>query len=48
VKAAMIADVVFAKDDLARWCAREGIAVVPFERLDDVLAALVPVAEVGA
>lgn len=48
VKAAMLADVVFAKDDLARWCAREGIGFVPFERLDDVLAALVPVAEVGA
>jgi len=47
VKAAMLADVVFAKDDLARWCSREGVAFVPFERLDDVLAALVPVAEVG-
>jgi 2-hydroxy-3-keto-5-methylthiopentenyl-1-phosphate phosphatase len=47
VKAAMLADVVFAKDDLARWCSREGVAFVPFERLADVLAALVPVAEVG-
>ena len=39
-KAALLADVVFAKDTLAEWCARYGIAFVAFETLADVRAAL--------
>jgi len=41
-KAALLADVVFAKGVLARWCALNGVAHVPFETLADVHAALVP------
>jgi HAD superfamily phosphoserine phosphatase-like hydrolase len=41
-KAALLADVVFAKDTLATWCARNGIAFVPFVTMRDVLDALVP------
>ena len=41
-KAALLADVVFAKGTLAAWCARNGIAFVPFSTLRDVLDVLVP------
>src|SRR3954470_5312798 len=52
-KAALLADVVFAKvtsgseqpmkpGTLAAWCARNGIAFVPYGTLRDVLHALVP------
>ena len=40
-KAALLADVVFAKAGLAAWCARNGVAFVPFETLADVQRALV-------
>ncbi len=40
-KAALLADVVFAKAGLAVWCARNGVAFVPFETLADVQRALV-------
>ncbi len=39
-KAALLADVVFAKDVLARWCAQAGVAHHPFETLADVRHAL--------
>ena len=39
-KAALLADVVFAKGVLARWCADAGVAHQHFETLDDVRAAL--------
>jgi 2,3-diketo-5-methylthio-1-phosphopentane phosphatase len=35
-KAALLADVVFAKGALARWCARNGAGFVPFETLAEV------------
>jgi 2-hydroxy-3-keto-5-methylthiopentenyl-1-phosphate phosphatase len=41
-KAALLADVVFAKGTLAQWCARQGVAFTPFATLADVQAALVP------
>ena len=41
-KAALLADVVFAKGTLAEWCTRHGIAFVPFTTLADVRAGLVP------
>ena len=41
-KAALLADVVFAKGPLARWCATSGVAFVPFETLADVRATLLP------
>jgi 2-hydroxy-3-keto-5-methylthiopentenyl-1-phosphate phosphatase len=44
-KAALLADVVFAKHTLAEWCARNGIAFVPYATLRDVLEALVPAAD---
>ncbi len=34
--AAMAADLTFAKDELAVWCRREGIAAVPFENFDQI------------
>lgn len=40
VKAALLADVVFAKDALAAWCAAHGVAHTPFTTLADVHAAL--------
>lgn len=43
-KAALLADVVFAKGTLAAWCARQGVAFTPFVTLGDVRAALVPTA----
>jgi 2-hydroxy-3-keto-5-methylthiopentenyl-1-phosphate phosphatase len=39
-KAALLADVVFAKGRLAAWCAESGVAFSPFETLSDVRAAL--------
>jgi len=36
---ARAADVVYAKDDLAGWCAREGIAARPFTTFKDVMQA---------
>lgn len=40
-KAALLADMVFAKGNLAAWCAREGVPFTPFATLGDVRAALV-------
>jgi 2,3-diketo-5-methylthio-1-phosphopentane phosphatase len=40
-KAALLADVVFAKSTLAAWCTRNGIDFVPYSTLGDVLDALV-------
>jgi 2,3-diketo-5-methylthio-1-phosphopentane phosphatase len=39
-KAALLADVVFAKGALARWCASNGVLHLPFGVLGDVRAAL--------
>ena len=41
-KAALIADVVFAKAGLAAWCAANDVRYLGFEMLDDVHAALLP------
>jgi 2-hydroxy-3-keto-5-methylthiopentenyl-1-phosphate phosphatase len=41
-KAALLADVVFAKDGLAAWCAMNTVEFIAFETLDDVHRALVP------
>jgi 2,3-diketo-5-methylthio-1-phosphopentane phosphatase len=41
-KAALLADLVFAKDALASWCGAFGIDFVPFETLDDVRRVLFP------
>jgi 2,3-diketo-5-methylthio-1-phosphopentane phosphatase len=41
-KAALIADVVFAKGSLASWCATFGVPALPFETLADVHRALIP------
>jgi 2-hydroxy-3-keto-5-methylthiopentenyl-1-phosphate phosphatase len=41
-KAALLADVVFAKGTLAEWCARQGVPFTPFSTLADVRAALEP------
>jgi 2,3-diketo-5-methylthio-1-phosphopentane phosphatase len=48
-KAALLADVVFAKDSLAWWCSSFGIAFTPFTTLADVHRALLgrDVAEVA-
>ena len=35
-KAALLADVVFAKDELATWCADNAVRYVRFGCLDDV------------
>ncbi|MEX1009477.1 MAG: HAD-IB family phosphatase [Acidimicrobiia bacterium] len=40
-KAALLVDVVFAKDALASWCATFGVSAVPFVTLDDVHRALI-------
>ena len=40
-KAALLADVVFAKDSLADWCTAFGVDMLPFTTLDDVRAALI-------
>lgn len=47
-KAALLADVVFAKDALASWCAAFGVEFVPFETLAHVQRVLFPTAGVGA
>ena len=39
-KAALLADVVFAKDGLARWCTTFGVAFHGFSCLDDVRTGL--------
>ena len=39
-KAALLADVVFAKDSLASWCVTFGVPALPFPTLDDVRQAL--------
>lgn len=39
-KAALVADVLFAKDGLARWCDQAGVAYRPFTTLADVHAEL--------
>jgi 2-hydroxy-3-keto-5-methylthiopentenyl-1-phosphate phosphatase len=39
-KAAALADIVFAKDGLARWCAQFAVPFSPFACLDDVRTAL--------
>jgi 2-hydroxy-3-keto-5-methylthiopentenyl-1-phosphate phosphatase len=39
-KAALLADVVFAKGELARWCALNGVPHLAFGELGDVRAAL--------
>jgi 2-hydroxy-3-keto-5-methylthiopentenyl-1-phosphate phosphatase len=41
-KAALLAEVVFAKGPLARWCAANRVEFVPFETLGDVRATLLP------
>jgi 2-hydroxy-3-keto-5-methylthiopentenyl-1-phosphate phosphatase len=41
-KAALLADVVFAKGALRRWCELNGVDHLPFETLADVHAALAP------
>jgi 2-hydroxy-3-keto-5-methylthiopentenyl-1-phosphate phosphatase len=40
-KAALLADVVFAKDSLAEWCTAFGVVMLPFTTLDDVRTALI-------
>ena len=40
-KAALLADLVFAKGSLAEWCARQAVPFTPFDTLADVRAALV-------
>ena len=40
-RAAEVADMVFAKDGLARWCIASGVDFVPFTCLDDVRLALI-------
>jgi 2-hydroxy-3-keto-5-methylthiopentenyl-1-phosphate phosphatase len=34
---AQVADVVFARDELATWCARHGVKCIPFEDFRDVM-----------
>ncbi len=41
-KAALLADLVFAKGSLARWCAGNAVDFVPFESLGEVRATLLP------
>ena len=41
-KAALLADLVFAKDALAAWCETNGVSHVRFETLADVHATLLP------
>ncbi len=40
-KAALLADVVFAKDSLASWCVTFGVPALPFATLADVRQALI-------
>src|SRR5690242_14545399 len=41
-KAALLADVVFAKGALARWCAGAGVPYLAFDSLEQVRTALLP------
>jgi 2-hydroxy-3-keto-5-methylthiopentenyl-1-phosphate phosphatase len=41
-KAALVADVIFAKGPLARWCAGNRVSFIPFETLGEVRATLLP------
>jgi 2-hydroxy-3-keto-5-methylthiopentenyl-1-phosphate phosphatase len=41
-KAALLVDVLFAKDGLARWCDRSGVPHHPFATLAEVRAVLLP------
>jgi 2-hydroxy-3-keto-5-methylthiopentenyl-1-phosphate phosphatase len=41
-KAALLADVVFAKDALASWCGAFGVEFIPFDTLGDVHRMLFP------
>jgi 2,3-diketo-5-methylthio-1-phosphopentane phosphatase len=41
-KAALLADMLWAKDGLARWCSEYGVPFHPFASLADVHAGLVP------
>lgn len=41
-KAALLADIVFAKAGLAAWCSGNGVPYVAFDTLADVQAALLP------
>jgi 2-hydroxy-3-keto-5-methylthiopentenyl-1-phosphate phosphatase len=41
-KAALLADVVFAKDALASWCGGFGVEYIPFDTLTDVQRMLFP------
>jgi 2-hydroxy-3-keto-5-methylthiopentenyl-1-phosphate phosphatase len=47
-KAAALADVVFAKSGLARWCEEAGVAFIPYVTLRDVSDALLGGAGTGA
>lgn len=47
-KAALLADVVFAKDALAVWCGAFGVEFVPFATLADVQRVLFPSWEVAS
>jgi 2-hydroxy-3-keto-5-methylthiopentenyl-1-phosphate phosphatase len=40
-KAALLADVLFAKDSLATWCAAFGVPALPFATLENVRRALI-------
>jgi 2-hydroxy-3-keto-5-methylthiopentenyl-1-phosphate phosphatase len=39
-KAALLADVLWAKEGLARWCSVNGVSFRPFDSLADVQAEL--------
>jgi len=41
-KAALLADVVFAKTGLARWCVEAGVPYEPYTHLRDVMERLIP------
>lgn len=47
-KAAALADVVFAKTGLARWCEDAGVAFIPYATLSDVRDALLGGVDPGA
>jgi len=34
----MLADIVFARPELAEWCAAKKIAFIPFEDFNDIMA----------
>ncbi|MGZ4734853.1 MAG: HAD-IB family phosphatase [Acidimicrobiia bacterium] len=47
-KAALLADLVFAKGALGRWCAANGVPFTPFDTLADVATALLSGSATGA